>query len=96
MKYKLLRFVFGVFLTVGPVWQAIAEDVGIRAPDGFKVSLYAGDALAHDIHSMTIDSHGRVVVAGKGYVKILHDTGLLDTAKDRELADLYAYLHTLR
>jgi len=74
MKYKLLRFVFCVFLTVGPGWQAIAEDVGIQAPDGFKVSLYAGDSLAHDIHSMTIDSHGRVVVAGKGYVKILHDT----------------------
>lgn len=26
----------------------------------------------------------------------LMPTGLLDTAKDRELADLYAYLHALR
>lgn len=43
MKYKLLRFVFSVFLAVGPVSQGIAEVVGIRAPDGFKVSLYAGD-----------------------------------------------------
>jgi putative membrane-bound dehydrogenase-like protein len=51
-----------------------AEEIGIRAPEGFEVSLYADDALAHDIFSMTIDSHGRVVVAGKGYVKILRDT----------------------
>ena len=29
--------------------------------------------LAHDIFSMTIDAQGRVVVAGAGYVKILHD-----------------------
>jgi len=46
---------------------------GIRAPEGFEVSLYAGDELAHDIYSMTLDSHGRVVVAGQGYVKTLHD-----------------------
>jgi len=53
---------------------AKAEDVGIRAPEGFEVSLYADDDLAHDIFSMTIDPRGRVVVAGRGYVKILHDT----------------------
>jgi putative membrane-bound dehydrogenase-like protein len=42
-------------------------------PAGFEVSLFADDALAHDIFSMTIDARGRVVVAGPGYVKILHD-----------------------
>ena len=42
-------------------------------PEGFEVSLYADDTLAHDIYSMTIDAQGRVVVAGAGYVKILHD-----------------------
>ncbi|MEX2120200.1 MAG: PVC-type heme-binding CxxCH protein [Pirellulales bacterium] len=42
-------------------------------PDGFEVSLYADDDLAHDIFSMTIDAQGRVVVAGRDYVKILHD-----------------------
>ena len=47
--------------------------LGIKAPEGFEVSLFAGDDLAHDIYSMTIDSHGRIVVAGAGYVKILHD-----------------------
>jgi len=47
---------------------------GFRVPDGFEVSLYAGDDLAHDIFSMTTDAKGRIVVAGKDYVKILHDT----------------------
>ena len=42
-------------------------------PEGFEVTLYADDDLAHDIYSMTIDSRGRVVVAGAGYVRILHD-----------------------
>lgn len=50
-----------------------AEETGIRAPEGFEVSVFAGDDLAHDIYSMTLDSQGRVVVAGAGYVKVLHD-----------------------
>ena len=40
-----------------------AADTGIRAPEGFEVSLYADDSLAHDIFSMTIDAmafHNRV------------------------------------
>ena len=45
----------------------------LDVPPGFEVSLYADDALAHDIYSMTVDARGRVVVAGAGYVKILHD-----------------------
>lgn len=52
---------------------AYGEDLGIRVPEGFEVTRYADDALAHDIYSMTIDAKGRVVVAGAGYVKILHD-----------------------
>jgi len=52
---------------------AHGEDLGIRVPEGFEVTRFADDALAHDIYSMTIDAQGRVVVAGAGYVKILHD-----------------------
>jgi len=52
---------------------ACASEPEIRVPEGFEVSLYADDALAHDIFSMTIDAEGRVVVAGLGYVKTLHD-----------------------
>lgn len=50
------------------------SDANFIVPDGFEVSLYADDDLAHDIFSMTVDAKGRVVVAGKDYVKILHDT----------------------
>jgi hypothetical protein len=50
------------------------ESPGIQVPPGFRVELYADDDLAHDIHSMTIDSTGRVVVSGPGYVRILIDS----------------------
>jgi putative membrane-bound dehydrogenase-like protein len=61
-------------LTLGPTAALRADEAGIRVPPGFEVSLYADDELAHDIFSMTIDAQGRVVVAGAGYVKTLHDT----------------------
>src|SRR5258708_24961058 len=47
-------------------------DLGLDVPEGFEASLYADDALAHNIFSMTIDAQGRVVVAGPDYVKNLH------------------------
>ncbi|MDA7979723.1 MAG: c-type cytochrome [Pirellulales bacterium] len=52
------------------------KPVPISAPPGFRVTRYAGDNLAHNISSMTIDSRGRVVVSGPGYIKILHDDHL--------------------
>jgi putative membrane-bound dehydrogenase-like protein len=52
---------------------ATAEETGIRAPAGFRVEQFAGDDLAHDIYSMTLDAQGRVVVSGRDYVKTLHD-----------------------
>jgi len=55
-----------------------------RVPEGFVVSKYAGDELAHDIWAMTIDNRGRIVVCGPGYVKILLDTdgdGAADKAR---------------
>lgn len=52
---------------------AAEEAAGISAPEGFRVTLFADDDLAHDIYSMTLDAAGRVVVAGAGYVKTLHD-----------------------
>ncbi|MEJ7592240.1 MAG: PVC-type heme-binding CxxCH protein [Planctomycetaceae bacterium] len=57
---------------------------GIKVPDGFHVELYADDDLAHDVHSMTIDARGRVVVSGPGYIRILIDSnndGRADTFK---------------
>ena len=64
--------------------SAAADDLGVKVPDGFEVTEYAGDELAHDIYSMTIDSKGRVVVSGAGYIKILVDNdgdGKADEAK---------------
>ena len=46
---------------------------GLRAPPGFVVTEYADNTLANDILSMTIDPRGRIVVAGKGYIRILVD-----------------------
>ena len=50
------------------------ETIPLQAPAGFQVTRYADDELAHDIHSMTIDTQGRVVVSGPGYVRILIDS----------------------
>ena len=41
--------------------SSAAVSHGFRVPDGFEVSLYAGDDLAHDIFSMTTDAKGRIV-----------------------------------
>lgn len=49
------------------------DSVGVKVPDGFTVSLFADDDLAHDIYSMTVDSLGRVAVSGPGYVRFLVD-----------------------
>jgi len=60
-------------------------DTGLNVPDGFTVTRYADDTLAHDIFAMTIDSLGRVVVSGPGYVKILIDSdndGIADRTID--------------
>jgi putative membrane-bound dehydrogenase-like protein len=51
-----------------------AEDLGLRVAPDFRVTLYADQDLANDIFAMTLDSHGRVVVTGPGYIKVLHDT----------------------
>ncbi len=71
--FRLLFVTAVVCLVNAPPCRA-AVSHGFRVPDGFEVSLYASDDLAHDIFSMTTDAKGRIVVAGKDYVKILHDT----------------------
>jgi putative heme-binding domain-containing protein len=55
--------------------SAPAADVapGLRALPGFEVREFAGDDLAHDIFTMTLDPQGRVVVAGRGYIRLLTD-----------------------
>ncbi len=58
---------------------------GLKVPDGFVISQFAGPELANDIYCLHIDGAGRVLVAGKGYVRHLTDTdgdGKADTATD--------------
>ncbi len=52
---------------------AAAADTGLTVSQGFEVTRFATDELAHDIFSMTIDARGRVVVSGPGYVRTLID-----------------------
>jgi putative membrane-bound dehydrogenase-like protein len=68
------RFLLLAALVLAARLAAADDDLGIRVPEGFEVSLYADDTLAHDIFSMTVDAQGRVVVAGLDYVKTLHDS----------------------
>tara|TARA_R110002111_G_scaffold247140_2_gene310065 strand:+ start:73335 stop:76676 length:3342 start_codon:yes stop_codon:yes gene_type:complete len=69
----LVCFLCGAGLASTNSVQAADEFEGLKVPDGFRATLYADDDLAHDIYSMTIDSLGRVVVSGPGYVRILID-----------------------
>ncbi len=90
MRVRLLGAVTALVFVVGE-WPQIplsparaAEAVGVRVPEGFEATLYADDDLAHDIFSMTLDAQGRVVVASRGYVRILIDNdgdGVADSFK---------------
>jgi putative membrane-bound dehydrogenase-like protein len=58
---------------------------GLKIPPGFEVVEFADDRLANDIHVMTVDPRGRVIVAGRGYIRILVDDdgdGKADRALD--------------
>jgi putative membrane-bound dehydrogenase-like protein len=75
-------------VSAGAVEAADDLAAGVRVPAGFEVTQYAGDELAHDIYSMTVDSRGRVVVSGAGYVRILIDADADGRADAfREFAD---------
>jgi putative membrane-bound dehydrogenase-like protein len=60
-------------LTVQVADPAGSGELGLRVPAGFHASLFADHTIANDIYSLTIDPHGRVVVAGRGYIRVLHD-----------------------
>src|SRR5260221_3819192 len=52
---------------------APAPITDVKLPHGFAAYLYSDQALANDIYTMTVDDAGRVLVAGKGYVRVLID-----------------------
>ncbi|HKA08729.1 MAG TPA: hypothetical protein VKD71_15830, partial [Gemmataceae bacterium] len=51
-----------------------ADDLGLRVPPNFRVTLWADHTLADDIYTLALDEKGRVVVSGPGYVRRLEDT----------------------
>lgn len=53
-----------------------------KVPEGFEVQQFSTDAQATNIFNMTVDSSGRVIVAGPGYLKALVDENA-DGAADR-------------
>jgi putative membrane-bound dehydrogenase-like protein len=85
-RRSLKRLLLGAILsTAGLCGRALSDDAAnLQVPPGFIVTQYADDRLAHDIFSLTIDSFGRVVVSGPGYVRILidsNDDGVADSYK---------------
>jgi putative heme-binding domain-containing protein len=72
---SLLRLIaYLSLLTLAAGASAAAEPAaGLRVPPGFEIREFAGDDLAHDIFTMTLDPKGRVVVAGRGYIRLLID-----------------------
>ncbi|HEV3203381.1 MAG TPA: hypothetical protein VGY77_03310, partial [Gemmataceae bacterium] len=58
------------------VWAPIHagdNSLGLKVPPGFEVSEYSDSSLANDIFSMALDPQGRVVVSGRGYIRLLVD-----------------------
>lgn len=61
------------------------KQLGLRLPQGFSVTEFADHRLANDIYTLSIDPKGRVIVAGRGYIRILVDRdgdGRADHAKE--------------
>lgn len=81
----------GIFVSATSL-SAAEPAPGVQVAEDLMVTLYAGDELAHDIHSLTVDSLGRVVVSGPGYVKILIDADRDGVAESTQtyLSDLPA------
>lgn len=51
----------------------VADEPALNVPEGFEAVLFADDDFAHDIHSLTFNSAGHLVVSGPGYVRTLQD-----------------------
>jgi putative membrane-bound dehydrogenase-like protein len=72
MTRRLLALLLFIILLPAPL-RAQPAATGLKVPPGFEVTEYADSSLANDIYSMTVDPQGRIVVAGRGYIRILVD-----------------------
>jgi putative membrane-bound dehydrogenase-like protein len=82
-----IRLVSVLLLFLSGPARASAQDtqLGLRVPPGFEVTEFADSRLANDIFSLALDPRGRVVVSGRGYIRILVDDdhdGRADRALD--------------
>jgi putative heme-binding domain-containing protein len=84
MMRRLFPICLGILVLVAPTIYA-ADDLGLRAPPGFRVTLYADQDLANDIYAMTLDADGRVVVTSQGWIKRLLDTKAAGRADKAEV-----------
>src|SRR5262245_59809532 len=66
---------FALFIALACACPAGAQTpaLGLGLPDGFEVVEFADQTLANDIYTMTVDPKGRIVVAGRGYIRVLVD-----------------------
>ena len=71
MKFTRLFAAISVLLCLTSPSRAQTIQHGLRVPDGFEATEFAGSDLANDIYCMTLDSKGRVVVSGPGYIRLL-------------------------
>jgi len=67
-----MRFIIAVTVTLLYGIPLCAQS-GLKVPAGFEVIEFADGNLANDIHCMTVDPNGRVIVSGRGYIRILVD-----------------------
>lgn len=82
IKHVIPWMLLAILATTAPV---AAQTAGLRVPAGFEVTEFADASLANDIYTMTIDPRGRVVVSGRGYIRLLLDddnNGRADRAVD--------------
>jgi putative membrane-bound dehydrogenase-like protein len=79
----MARVLLSVLLFTGAPPRLAAQ--ALKVPPGFEVVEFADGKLANDIQVMTVDPKGRVIVAGRGYIRILIDDdgdGKADRALD--------------
>jgi putative heme-binding domain-containing protein len=68
-----MRYLFTMLLAGLLPAPLSAQGHGLKVPAGFEVTEYADSRLANDIYCMTVDPAGRIIVAGRGYIRALVD-----------------------
>ncbi len=81
--FRLLSYLCSSVFICGYCSSAPAAH-GLRVPPGFEVTEFADSTLANDVHCLALDPKGRVVVSGRGYVRLLLEgpDGKADRALD--------------